>query len=134
MQEPLKSINDIDFDALSRNRTYHESPTDWEDQALYFLIVDRFSNGLETDEMIFDPHTDTDSILTHNKAEEWNYAGSEWNGGNLNGVMSKLDYLKNMGITTLWLSPIFKQTTMGHSYHGYGIQDFLNVDPHFWVA
>lgn len=43
----------------------------------------------------------------------------------------RLGYLKRLGITTLWLSPVFKQRGHEDSYHGYGVQDFLDVDPHF---
>ena len=44
---------------------------------------------------------------------------------------SKLGYLRRLGITTLWVSPIFRQVAFEPSYHGYGIQNFLDVDPHF---
>ncbi len=49
----------------------------------------------------------------------------------LRGVTSKLDYLRNLGATTVWLSPVFGQRTHLDTYHGYGIQDFLEVDPRF---
>jgi glycosidase len=52
-------------------------------------------------------------------------------GGNLAGVESKLGYLKRLGVTVLWISPVFKQVNADNSYHGYGIQHFLDVDPHF---
>ena len=48
-------------------------------------------------------------------------------GGNLKGIVTKLDYLADLGINTLWLSP-FYQT---HQYHGYHITDFRKIDPHF---
>ena len=48
-------------------------------------------------------------------------------GGNLCGIIKKLPYLKDLGITTLWISP-FYQTS---AYHGYHITDFYQVDPHF---
>ena len=62
----------------------------------------------------------------------WADAGDEWLGGKLKGLESKIGYLKRMGVSTLWISPVFKQVESdSHSYHGYGIQNFLDVDPHF---
>ncbi|WP_430965294.1 alpha-amylase family glycosyl hydrolase [Spongiimicrobium sp. 2-473A-2-J] len=51
----------------------------------------------------------------------------EFLGGNLNGVIKKLDYLLNLGVNVLWLSPFYETT----NYHGYHITDFKKVDPHF---
>ena len=50
-------------------------------------------------------------------------------GGNLRGVMEKLDYLEDLGINVIWLSPFYES----FSYHGYHITDFKKVDPHFGV-
>lgn len=130
MNDHIRSIKEIDLDSLTKNRTYYPSPSDWEDQVFYFLMVDRFSDGRETEENRFKVE-DFDSILTDGKADEWNQNGSRWCGGTLKGIQSKLDYLQELGMTTLWISPIFKQSTIGSSYHGYGIQDFLSIDPHF---
>jgi glycosidase len=47
------------------------------------------------------------------------------------GLKSKLGYLKRLGVTVLWVSPVFRQVPFEPSYHGYGIQNFLDVDPHF---
>jgi len=49
----------------------------------------------------------------------------------LAGVTSKLDYLQALGVTTVWLSPVFRQRGHLDSYHGYGVQDFLEVDSRF---
>jgi glycosidase len=46
-------------------------------------------------------------------------------------VASKLDYLGGLGVTAIWLSPVFRQRGHLDTYHGYGIQDFLDVDPRF---
>ena len=52
-------------------------------------------------------------------------------GRHAEGLKSKLGYLRRLGITALWVSPIFRQVAFEPSYHGYGIQNFLDVDPHF---
>ncbi len=62
----------------------------------------------------------------------WMNAGKVFDGGTLPGIESKLDYLKNLGVTTLWIGPVWKQRAdLPDSYHGYGIQNFLEVDPRF---
>lgn len=48
-------------------------------------------------------------------------------GGNLRGIINKLPYLKDLGVTTLWISPFYKTS----AYHAYHITDFYQVDPHF---
>lgn len=57
--------------------------------------------------------------------------GVDWAGGNLKGLTNKIGYLKELGISTIWISPVFKQVAFENSYHGYGIQNYLEVDPHF---
>jgi glycosidase len=57
--------------------------------------------------------------------------GTVFQGGTIAGVQSKLPYLKGLGATALWVGPVFKQRKDLETYHGYGIQDFLDVDPRF---
>jgi glycosidase len=57
--------------------------------------------------------------------------GDGWQGGTLKGLKSKLGYLRRLGVTAIWISPVFKQVAFRPTYHGYGIQDFLEIDPHF---
>ena len=77
---------------------------DWMKKAvIYQVFIDRF-NGFK----------DTTNL-------------PEFLGGNLNGITKKLDYLLNLGINVIWLSP-FYQT---NRYHGYHITNYKKVDPHF---
>lgn len=120
-----------------RHEQAYPSPADWRDEIIYFLLVDRFSDGLEGSR----PQFDRQKLSTYRQplpgAEQWDWSkwadsGSDrWQGGTLKGVTSKLAYLKELGVTTIWLSPIFKQRGHLDTYHGYGVQDFLEVDPRF---
>ena len=102
-----------------------------EDEIVYFVLPDRFENGdtgndnggLEGGRLTtgFDP--------THK---------GFYHGGDLKGLIARLDYIQGLGATAIWLGPIYKnkpvqggpgQETAG--YHGYWITDFLSVDPHF---
>ena len=65
------------------------------------------------------------------EANRWREAGARWVGGTLKGLTSKIGYLQRLGVTAIWVSPIFKQVAFHDTYHGYGIHNFLEVDPHF---
>jgi len=126
----MRSINELNFEEITKNRSYHPSPLEWEEQILYFLLVDRFSNGQEKN--LYNPDTDYENALKNEESkQQWLEQGDKWLGGTLQGSKSKLGYLKELGITAIWMSPILKQVAFENSYHGYGIQNFLAIDPHF---
>jgi glycosidase len=138
-----KTLAELDFTSL-RDRKFFPSPVAWEDQVLYFLMLDRFSDGTENgykDDRgkvvtsgttpMFAPSDSGNAIKTPEEAQQWREAGVQWLGGTLKGLTSKIGYLKRLGVTALWVSPIFKQVAFQESYHGYGIQNFLDVDRHF---
>ncbi len=91
------------------------SPADWRDQGIYFLMLDRFNNPTAPPRQL--PYDSIDG---------------SFQGGTFNGVRQQLPYLKNLGIGAIWITPALKnlQYSQG-SYHGYGIQDFLNIEPRF---
>jgi glycosidase len=117
-----------DADLKPRGRVF-PSPFNWRDQFLYQLLPDRFSDGQEAQRPLGD-RTQRDRYHAPNKAS-WMAAGNKFNGGTLKGIESKLDYLQGLGVTTLWLNPPWKQRIDLQTYHGYGIQNFLDVDPRF---
>lgn len=117
---------------LPRRTALHPSPVDWRDEVLYFLLVDRFSDGNNAARPLLD-RTDLPAARPAGwRWDAWARSGGErWQGGTIAGVTAELDYLAALGVTTLWLSPVFKQRAADNSYHGYAIQDFLDVDPRF---
>lgn len=99
------------------------SPDDWRDIFIYFLLVDRFDNN-QKNLQEFDPA----STPKGRDAEK----GKIFQGGNLKGITRRLDYIKGLGCNAIWLSPIFKnRQEKNDSYHGYAIQNFLEVDNRF---
>jgi len=105
------------------------SPVTWRDQVLYFLLPDRFSDGKEAGRPLFD-RANPGEYRAKDKAC-WMREGTVFQGGTLKGIESKLDYLQGLGVTALWVGPIWKQHPSLQTYHGYGIQNFLDVDPRF---
>ncbi|MFB2876359.1 alpha-amylase family glycosyl hydrolase [Floridanema aerugineum] len=105
------------------------SPTLWKDHIFYQILPDRFSDGREAERPMFD-YRHPEQHRTQDK-RSWMSAGLRFTGGTLQGVRSKLDYLQGLGITGLWLNPAFKQRADLQTYHGYAIQNFLDIDPRF---
>ena len=127
-RSPVK-VSDIN---LNPRGNVQKSPATWRDQIIYFLLPDRFSDGKEQEREMFD-WKNPDKFKTNN-ISEWKESGKKFQGNHgdkLNGIKSKLDYLKELGITTIWLAPIFQQRPDLETYHGYGIQNFLEIDPRF---
>jgi glycosidase len=111
---------------------------------MYFFLPDRFSDGHERGYKdlqgnlvtsgttpLFGQADRGNAIANPKDREEWLCAGGKFVGGTIRGVISKLGYLKSLGITAIWVGPIFKQVAKSESYHGYAIQNFLEVDRRF---
>ncbi len=91
------------------------SPVDWRDCWIYFLLVDRFARGNGPP-----------------ASQPWDGDHGTFQGGNFAGIVDKLDYLKTLGVGAIWLSPVTKNCQYSpFTYHGYGFQDFLRVEPRF---
>ncbi|HED17419.1 MAG TPA: alpha-amylase [Gammaproteobacteria bacterium] len=136
-------LSEIDFTSLTR-RNFFPSPASWADEVLYFMLLDRFSDGNENLYRDIDgqfvttgatpPFQDSDNgnaVQNEADAKNWRDAGARFVGGTLKGLESKIGYLSRLGITAIWISPIFQQVPSEQTYHGYGIQYYLNVDPRF---
>lgn len=103
-------------------------------------MLDRFSDGNEKggygDAQDHPATTGTTPSATTGdigSVPYWQWLGEApgWHCGTLKGLRSKLGYLRRLGVTAIWISPGFKQAPFEATYHGYGIQNFLDVDPHF---
>src|SRR3954469_21201854 len=98
------------------------SPADWRDLVFYQLLVDRFDDNRDH------PPYDPAPARRGRDVKQ----GAVFQGGNLKGITRRLDYLKNLGCTAIWItSPLKNRPGDPTSYHGYGAQDFLAVDPRF---
>jgi len=101
---------------------------DFRNETIYFIVIDRFFDGDLKNDMAKDS-----DMFDKTKTDWWKY----W-GGDLRGIIKKLDYLKEMGITAIWITPVFDQIDhgigeTGHKmapYHGYWAKDFKRIDKH----
>ncbi len=97
------------------------SPQDWRDQWIYFLMVDRFNN----------PAAPPDSFSAKPPAP---FDDPNWNvfqGGTFAGIQAQIPYIKQLGAGAIWMTPVLKNCQYDPTYHGYGIQDFLQAEPRF---
>jgi len=126
----MKSIEDFNLNEITEKREYQKSPEAWDEQIFYFLLVDRFAS--EKEYPLYDQKNDYENALkTESARQKWLESGEKWIGGTLKGITDKLDYLKELGVSVLWISPVLKQPVYSENYHGYGTQNFLEIDPHF---
>jgi len=95
-------------------------------ETIYFVIVDRFEDGFGQDSA-----RRKNPELYDATKQKW---GRYW-GGDLQGVINRLDYLKGMGVTAIWVSPLFEQVDKlqfeSAAMHGYWTKDFKRINPRF---
>ncbi len=95
---------------------------------IYQIFPDRFccsgkpKKGVREDRII---HTDLTDKPNHRKASDGEFYCNDYFGGDFQGIMDKLNYLKDLGVTLIYLNPIFE----AHSNHRYNTADFMNPDP-----
>jgi neopullulanase len=102
-----------------------------QDELVYFMLPDRFENG--------DTANDHGGLTGDRLTTGYDpTAKGYYHGGDLKGLIKRLDYIQGLGATAIWVAPIFKNQAvrgaMGQEsagYHGYWVTDFTTVDPHF---
>lgn len=101
-----------------------------QDEVIYFLLPDRFANG--------DPANDRGGYAGGPLQTGYDpFSKAFFNGGDIAGIIQKLDYIQGLGATAIWLAPVFANKPVqggpgqeSAGYHGYWITDFTRVDPH----
>ena len=102
-----------------------------EDEIIYFLLPDRFDNG--------DTANDKGGMKGNRLSHGYDPTSKAfYHGGDLKGLIRRLDYIQGLGATAIWVGPIFRNKPVqgpkgqeSAGYHGYWITDFTHVDPHF---
>lgn len=103
---------------------------DWDEAVIYFAVTDRFFGGDAS-------NNDAYGVGDYNTGEK---GGSSYHGGDFAGLNQKLDYLKDLGVNTIWITPIVenitedqhdnKTDTATYGYHGYWASDFTKLNKH----
>jgi glycosidase len=109
----------IDFTILSRTRSDNIHQGFSSDDIIYLITPDRFVNG--------DPGNDFKEGMRDSRKSH-DILGRH--GGDIQGIIDKLEYLSDLGVTALWINPLV-ENDVDISYHGYGATDFYKLDPRF---
>ncbi len=107
-----------------------DGPADWRDEVIYFIMTDRFFDG-DMDNNETKLRLDDNTPL-HDKNNIKRY-----HGGDLKGIADKADYLRKLGATAIWITPIVEnviEDSGSTGYHGYWAHDFSVVDSHLTSA
>ncbi|MGE5223895.1 MAG: alpha-amylase family glycosyl hydrolase [Omnitrophica WOR_2 bacterium] len=113
---PITSVSDIDLTPLP-GKINHSFEREWREEFIYFLMVDRFHDDAAR------------APVRQSGRSNGIQAPDDFYGGTLNGIRQNLDYIAGLGCTAIWLSPVFQNNDK--AYHGYNINNYLNIDPHF---
>jgi len=89
--------------------------------AIYLLVPDRFANGDSSNDVVAGMR---ESIIDRS------FPGGR-HGGDIRGIINNLDYIKDMGFTAIWPTPMLENDMPAYSYHGYSITDHYKVDPRY---
>lgn len=120
-----KDGTDQKFDYKVKVEDKESKGFSWDEAIIYFMLTDRFNNGDPTND---DPHG-----INYDKDHLESY-----HGGDFKGIIDKLDYLKELGINTIWITPIVDNIEWNlmngkgtqYGYHGYWAKDFTKIDEH----
>jgi glycosidase len=116
----MKSIKDIVFSPKPGKKYWVNCHREWREEFIYFLLVDRFHDSNKRHSVEFD---------TRHSGFGDSEQLTKRCGGTIRGILCHLDYIKNLGCTAIWLSPVFKNNP--EAYHGYAIEDYMEIDERF---
>jgi glycosidase len=110
----MKSIKDIRLAEITKGKTYWNCIRPIEEELMYFVLIDRFHDGLKRESIA--------STIGFGDSESLQVRC----GGTIKGITVNLNYIQGMGFTSIWINPFFQNNP--RSYHGYAIENFLEVD------
>ncbi|SMO67199.1 Glycosidase [Saccharicrinis carchari] len=115
----IKGVHICTYDYPLLNREPHSAVRKGFDSgdAIYLIMPDRFANGNPSSNHVDGMREIADRAAPYGR-----------HGGDLQGILSHLDYIQEMGYTALWLTPVLENNQPSASYHGYAITDFYKID------
>lgn len=115
-----KSIQKFDYEFKQRNPNSAQRKGFDSSDVIYLLMPDRFANG--------NPGNDSHPDVTE-KSNRNDIGGRH--GGDIQGIIDNLDYLNDLGVTTIWSTPLTEDNEKTYSYHGYASSDLYKIDPRY---
>ena len=113
-------VDKYEFSLLERKDNASEVVGFNNSDVMYLITPDRYVNG--------DPENDDIEYMYERPNRDDNRG---LHGGDIQGIINQLDYIEEMGLTTIWLNPVLENNMKRSSYHGYSITDYYKIDPRF---
>ena len=113
----MKSIKEIILTPKPGKKYWQNCHREWREEFIYFLLVDRFHDNSKRRPLDF---SDRHSGFGDEQQLQQSCHGT------LRGIINNIGYIKNLGCTAIWLSPVFQNNP--ESYHGYAIENYLDID------
>lgn len=112
-----KGKTEINYELFERNKSKNIHQGFSNEDVIYLLMPDRFANGDVSNDSVSGYYDSMQYVKNQNRF-----------GGDIQGIINKLDYLKDFGATAIWCTPLLENNTF-RSYHGYAATDFYKIDP-----
>lgn len=116
----MTTLQEINLQPKPAKKYWTNCHREWREEFIYFLLVDRFHDDHKRR-----PKKGVDRQSGFGTKEDL----QKICGGTIRGIINHLDYIQGLGCTALWLSPVFENNP--ESYHGYAIQNYLEIDKRF---
>ena len=113
-------VDKYEFSLLERKENASEVVGFNNSDVMYLITPDRYVNG--------DPENDDIAYMYERPNRDDNRG---LHGGDIQGIINQLDYIEEMGFTTIWLNPVLENNMKRSSYHGYSTTDYYKIDPRF---
>lgn len=140
--EGATGLTSVTIEVKAKDAFVHR---DFREETVYFMMTDRFVDGDKTNNNIWG-----DEYLPNGESQMYDYSEdktgilSYYHGGDFKGIIDNLDYIKDMGFTAIWITPVVKQPEgryyydgsnggdayQASAFHGYWGYDFDQIDPH----
>jgi glycosidase len=115
-----KKVGRIDYELKQRSPSSRMREGFNKSDVIYLISPDRFVNALTENDHIEGMRPDTDRQNP-----------SKRHGGDLEGIISRLDYIEDMGFSAIWICPLLESNQKEYSYHGYATTDYYKIDPRY---
>ena len=117
-KKKVVATHDFKLEQRIANSKYRQSFTS--SDVIYLLMPDRFANANEG----LDQHPETKEVTDRSNP-------SGRHGGDIMGIIQRLSYIKELGATTIWTTPLLEDNEPTYSYHGYAQSDLYKIDPRY---
>ena len=120
LTEPEKANLTVTYELKNRQADSWKRAGFSSNDVVYLLMPDRFSNGNTANDNVDSQPEKANRSIDYGR-----------HGGDIKGIKDHLDYIKELGATTIWTTPLQENNFNKYTYHGYAISDFYKIDPRF---